>query len=227
MSAHAITHARPRAHRAIERAAVVVHAALSTLLAARIAAAFAHEARAWLYAPLGLALGWLAADFASGFVHWLGDRYGAADSSFVGEALVRPFREHHDDPLAITRHGFVELVGAPCLVSAPVLALALAAHAGALASSFALALGGAVLATNAIHRWAHAANPPRAIAWLQARRLVLAPDAHRAHHAAPFDRAYCITTGWCNPLLGRTRFFERLERLVERTSGLKAQRTTH
>ena len=38
--------------------------------------------------------------------------------------------------------------------------------------------------------------------------LYRAPDIY---HASPYDTYYCITVGVWNPLLDRTRFFERVE----------------
>ena len=63
---------------------------------------------------------------------------------------------------------------------------------------------------------------PPVARWLQRRRVLLSPEAHAKHHTAPFNAYYCITAGWFNPLLERTRFFRRLEKVIERTTGLKA-----
>ena len=43
------------------------------------------------------------ADAISGLVHWGCDHYFAEDTPLLGPALIAPFREHHRDPLAITR----------------------------------------------------------------------------------------------------------------------------
>ena len=37
---------------------------------------------------------------------------------------------------------------------------------------------------------------------------------HDIHHTKPFDKYYCITTGWLNPLLYSIGFFPRTEALL-------------
>ena len=56
-----------------------------------------------------------AADWASGLAHWSCDTFFEEDTPLVGPAVIQPFREHHRDPLAMTRHGFLELNGSNCL----------------------------------------------------------------------------------------------------------------
>lgn len=160
----------------------------------------------------------VAADFASGLGHWLCDRFFDERAPIVGPLVVRTFREHHGDPQALVRHGFVELNGDSALVCLPVVAAVgaflpdAAGGAGPLAAhAFALVFTLAILLTNSVHRWAHAARVPGAVARLQRLGLILRPEAHARHHCGAHDRAFCITTGWLNPLLDRTRLFARLE----------------
>ena len=47
--------------------------------------------------------------------------------------------------------------------------------------------------------------------------VILSRDHHDIHHESPYDTYYCITAGFWNPLLDRTRFFERAERLIRRS----------
>lgn len=167
----------------------------------------------WLV-PGAFIAGYVTADFVSGFVHFLADNIGSTRAPFFGPVFIRPFREHHVDPLAITRHGFLEVNGANCLISLPVLmgTYYLVPVSGLFSLFFvayiALFLFGIFL-TNQFHSWAHNPAPPRWIRGLQRSGLILGPEHHARHHAPPFNTYYCITSGWLNPILARTRLFER------------------
>lgn len=166
-------------------------------------------------AALSIVLGYLLADFMSGLVHFLGDSFGTVRTPILGPTFIFPFREHHVDPKDITRHGFIETNGHNCLVSLPVMMAmhhCVSAYAGtstrlsiAFTTGFFLILG--VFATNQFHKWAHMEHPPLFVAVLQKYRLILSPKHHQVHHTSPFERYYCITTGWLNMLLEKTSFF--------------------
>jgi ubiquitin-conjugating enzyme E2 variant len=202
--------------RAASVAPTLAVACLLALSLLRIGAALGDGAG---LAPLALAgwLGWIAADLVSGVVHWLCDRYGDARTPLVGPLVIAPFREHHVDPQILARKDFFDAASSNAWLALTVLVpwLALApAPAGAPAlfvAGFAVSLGAGVFLTNTFHQWAHQARPPRAARWLQALRIAIPPERHALHHASG-DRAYCVTTGLCNPALDRWRVFERLER---------------
>jgi len=150
-----------------------------------------------------IALGaWLTADLLSGIVHWALDSFGSVRTPVVGPAFIRPFREHHADALAITRHDFVETNGASCLGALPLLLGAAAAPAGPLHTFLVFTALGA-LAANQCHKWAHGdmRQLPFPVRVLQRLRLILPPAAHARHHAPPFDRDYCTAAGWLNGVL--------------------------
>jgi ubiquitin-conjugating enzyme E2 variant len=200
----------------LDAASLALFAASSALVLAQLGHV---PPLAWwpLVAAAALA-GVCAADLATGATHWLFDRFFDETTLGVGPVFVRPFREHHRDPGAIARHGLLEVCGNGALALAPLLwACAVPARAfgrdlaatGLL--SFALAGIAAAFATNLLHRWAHAERAPRAVRWLQRRRLVLPPDEHARHHRGAHDRAFCVTTGWMNPLLDALGVFEALE----------------
>ena len=171
-------------------------------------------------AALGvMALGYLAADFVSGLVHWIGDTWGDITTPIVGPYFIRPFREHHVDQFAITRHDFVETNGANCLVTIFILLpmfLATRSVQTAWADAFllfALALSFGVFLTNQFHKWAHLPQQKaaRLIRWLQSSWVILPPKHHAIHHKAPFAKYYCITVGWLNPILTRLKFYRAAE----------------
>src|SRR5476649_236730 len=85
--------------------------------------AFLLAVPAW-FIPLAVLAGWLLADLFSGLVHWALDTFGSVRTPVLGPAFIRPFREHHADPLAMTGHDFVEVNGASCLGCVPLLLLA-------------------------------------------------------------------------------------------------------
>ncbi len=161
-----------------------------------------------------LALGaWLAADFVSGFVHFLADTYGSVDTPVLGKAFIYPFREHHVDPLAITRHSFLETNGANSIISLPVLGLVAAgteAESNPLLRLWVCFFLGAIFLTNQIHKWAHMPKPPLLPRVLQKLRLILTPEGHALHHTPPHTEYFCITNGWLNLVLTKLRFFRLL-----------------
>lgn len=207
-------------YRIVEVLSVCVYFVLVALVALDLArVAWNMPNTAWLLVAASL-LGYLTADFLSGFVHWLADTYAESDTPFVGPKFVRPFREHHVDPLAITRHDFVEANGDNCfmallpLVPAAFLAPITSTPAWAFFGAWALSLALGVLLTSIAHGWAHMPAQTPFVAWLQRVGLVLSPDHHAQHHEAPFDRNYCITTGWLNGVLDAVGFFRKAERVL-------------
>jgi ubiquitin-conjugating enzyme E2 variant len=142
---------------------------------------------------------WLAADLLSGIAHWTFDTWGSVHTPVVGPAFIRPFREHHVDPQAMTRHDFVETNGSSCLACVPLLTLCLFVESP-LVRGFSVFLALGILATNQCHKWAHLERDalPGLVGYLQENHLILGREAHGRHHMAPFNRSYCTANGWLN-----------------------------
>ena len=105
-------------HRLLEIAGIAAFAGVSIMIGVWLyqrAASFEpwHVA---IYLSTATFMGWLVADFSSGFVHWLGDTFGTEEMPVLGSAFIKPFREHHVDPKGITRHDFIETNGNNCIV---------------------------------------------------------------------------------------------------------------
>lgn len=201
----------------------------SLTLAIIIKAAPFRETHPWVLV-CGVLAGFIMADFISGFVHWLGDTWGSTDMPILGKALIRPFREHHVDEKAMTRHDYIETNGANCLLAVPVAAgallIPLTIEGWVGVGLFGLVSIGSmifwVMMTNQIHKWSHldADKTPKILKALQKVHLILPPEHHRIHHTPPFDTYYSITTGWWNWPLAKIGFYRHAERLVTAVTGL-------
>ena len=98
----------------VEATGIAVSSALWLMLAMRAWGAVDSSSDIGL-AGLALVAAYGAADWVSGLAHWFCDTFFEEDTAVIGPALIQPFREHHRDPLAMTRHGFLELNGNNCL----------------------------------------------------------------------------------------------------------------
>ncbi|KAK7491405.1 hypothetical protein BaRGS_00017383 [Batillaria attramentaria] len=176
-------------------------------------------------------LGIVTADFFSGLVHWAADTWGTVELPIFGKAFIRPFREHHIDPTAITRHDFVETNGDNFAATVPFLAN-MAYRFMTLSPAqiqaeynwqcFVFLLCIFVSLTNQCHKWSHTYfGLPWYITGLQDLHIILPRKHHRIHHVAPHETYYCITTGWLNYPLEAIRFWPRLEAVIESLTGSK------
>jgi hypothetical protein len=167
--------------------------------------------------------GIIASDGISGFLHWFCDTFLEETTPVIGVQLIAPFREHHRDPLALTRHGFLELCGnsaaAFLSVLTPVWWFGPAepqSQLGVFGYLFVLTFSLILTATNQLHSWAHNSAPPRIVHWLQRAGLALSAKHHSPHHAPPYRTNYCVTNGWVNPFADRFSIFLHAERIFVR-----------
>ncbi len=144
----------------------------------------------WLL-PILAILAYLAADFFSGFVHFLADNFGSSETPIIGPNFVGAFREHHVDPKGITTHDFIDTNGNNSLASLPFMLLAWllvpieTTVFGYFFAAFFLLLCFAVFLTNQFHKWAHMEEPPPVASWLQRRGLILSKNTTTSTTRAP------------------------------------------
>lgn len=207
---------------AMELVGIVAFVALSAVLLWQIASGAGEFGYLWLLPVLAVAA-YLAADLASGFVHFALDNFGDEDTPFLGPYFIKPFRDHHVDPKGITRNDFVDTNGNNCIATVPfmllvVLAVPVATTVwGYFFGTFFLFLCLGVFLTNQFHKWAHLENPPKVVKAIQDTGVILSREHHDIHHESPYDTYYCITVGVWNPLFDRLNLFERTERFIRRT----------
>ncbi|MFZ5552027.1 MAG: fatty acid desaturase family protein [Bacteroidota bacterium] len=218
----------PRYHRVSEIISVFLFILYSVLLSIELFRVFLTIDTYFLFLAIAMIpAGYIAADFASGLVHFLCDNFGTPETPWFGPSFIKSFRDHHTDPKGITRHDFIEVNGSNCFVSVFVLIPVYYftpyqySIAAALFSVFVLSLILFVFLTNQFHKWAHQDSPPAVIKKLQKTGLILGTDHHAVHHTQPYNKYYCITCGWLNPLFTKIKFFEGLEWFITRILRVK------
>ncbi len=170
---------------------------------------------------VALVLGWLAADFITGLIHWFGDTWGKPSWPILGKYFIEDFRIHHIEPQKICEHDFVYMCAssfffAPYVIVGGIYILLQGDVVGVFVGTIivSMAMWGAL--TNLFHKWAHdnPVNVPRLAKWLQRTRIILSPDHHQVHHTYPHLSYYAITNGWVNYVLEKIKFFRALEWII-------------
>ncbi|MAK62793.1 MAG: hypothetical protein CMK09_17630 [Ponticaulis sp.] len=157
-------------------------------------------------------VGLLIADFASGFFHWLEDRYGGPDWPIVG-GLVRATIRHHKKPRRMLNSAFWHRSGPTLLIAVCFGLVFLSLGWLNLMTITALAFGSMA---NEIHNWSHC-KPSECgpvVTWLQKKRVFISPLDHARHHREKKNTYYCTVTGWMNPVLERIRFWRKVEAVI-------------
>lgn len=172
---------------------------------------------------LTIALCVLAADFITGFVHWIEDTYGLPSWPLLGSFVIEPNIEHHLHPgflgtmsnLALRNYqAVVPMTG----ISAVALVLC-GWKAWPLAATLCMASLG-----NEVHTWNHRRKNNAVIRFLQNACIVQTPRQHAKHHRPPFDTYFCTLTNVTNELLEAVGFWRRLEWLLFSLFGLTTKR---
>ena len=151
---------------------------------------------------------WVAADVATGIVHWWEDRYGDPAWPVLGQYVIVPNIKHHSEPRAFLAGCYVTRNWTTILPAGLIALVAMAAgqHWLALVAAFSTQ-------ANEIHGWAHQ-RCSRPIRGLQLLGVLSSPDGHAVHHQSPFSTDFCVMSDWCNPLLSAVGFWRGLEYVV-------------
>lgn len=160
----------------------------------------------------------LAADFLSGFFHWLEDSYGTAETPIIGPLIIAPNIDHHRRPSAFLRNS---VFGRNWLTVLLVFFLAVPIWwIGELSGP--VILGGIVLSfSNEIHAWAHMKDAPALVQSMQRLRIIQTRRHHLSgHHRSPYDACYCVITNILNPILDGCGFWRGIESVLA-TAGIQ------
>lgn len=159
------------------------------------------------------------ADFISGVVHWLEDRYGNPEWPVIGHT-IRENQQHHFTPRSFlrgtlwTRNREVLAIGAAFLA---------AFWAFDMLNAFTVSAVIFGVMSNEVHASAHRSPQEngRLITVLQKTGLLQSHRHHAAHHRKGKDTHFCVLTNHVNPVLERIRFFQTLEAIVTRLTGVR------
>jgi ubiquitin-conjugating enzyme E2 variant len=198
----------PTSHRVFEFVSVGTFIGFACALVWRVADEVADRMSVPVaFLVIGLVLAaYAVADLASGIVHFLLDNFGSPETPVIGQKFVKPFRDHHVDPMEMTRGDFIAVNADNVFVCLPVIIPAfffLDTSEHPYAGVFMVGLVAGVIMTNQLHKWAHMPTVPRLVAAAQRHGVVLSKEHHSVHHSGAYDSNYCITWGHLDLLLNR------------------------
>jgi ubiquitin-conjugating enzyme E2 variant len=168
-------------------------------------------------------LSWLAADFVSGFFHWLEDRYFDKDWPIVGKYIATPNQEHHARPQAFLSGSYwyrnwTTIV--PALAGLAVCLLVPSLHCGWLTCLF-------LTQANELHAWSHQhGHLTKPIVLIQETGVVQSCRHHAEHHRSPHEVRYCVMSNWLNPFLDCVGFWYACERVLA-CVGIRVREINH
>jgi hypothetical protein len=167
----------------------------------------------------------LLADFVAGVVHWLEDAYGTEDTPVVGPLFIKPNIVHHHHPRHFTRLSWWQSSWDLLLVGLALLGVAWGF--GVLSWQLAVFVVVSINA-NQVHKWAHRTRTENGpvISFFQDIHVLQSPRQHAIHHTDPKNTYYCPVTNVLNPVLERLQFWNRLESVIERVTGLRHREDT-
>lgn len=158
-------------------------------------------------------IGWLAADFIGGLVHWWQDRVGKPTNRWINRHVLDPNDLHHSDPMDFTKASFWYRNWTTFLAAGIAAAIWLVVAGPSIILLFAF-VGGAL--QNEVHYLTH--KPP--IGWLRVFQkigVIQSVRGHSQHHKPPQNANFCILTDWLNPVLEHINFWQGLEKLFRIT----------
>ncbi|XP_075504341.1 fatty acid desaturase 4-like 2, chloroplastic [Primulina tabacum] len=157
-------------------------------------------------------VGYVLADFLTGIVHWAIDNYGDPKHPVSGPQ-IEAIQCHHQQPWILAKRHvatniYIQGVVATLLFS-PVNMFCEDLNLLAFTSVFACC----GFFSQQFHAWAHTPRRklPPVVVVLQDSGIILGPSHHAGHHQPPFDRRYCIVSGFCDWFLDKSNFFVGIE----------------
>jgi ubiquitin-conjugating enzyme E2 variant len=161
----------------------------------------------------------LIADFLSGLFHWLVDAYSPKSNAFIKRHITDPVILHHFRSREFTKNSWIKSAWVP-MIAAFFVGLGFYFFVGfnwMVFLTLFIAING-----QEVHKWSHRTKAENGwlITLLQKIKIVQTRRHHAAHHKNPNNCTYCVITNYLNPILDKMHFWEMLERVVYRLTGI-------
>ena len=163
-----------------------------------------------------------AADFITGFAHWVEDTYCLENYPLIGSFICEPNIDHHIDPQLMVRMGtFFSRNILQWSLCGGVFALLWMVGFGNIYTFLTLLFASF---GNEVHRWNHMSKTGPFVTFMKDSGIIQMQRQHSMHHKPPHDRYYCVLTSQLNAVLERVNFWRRLEWGLKVTTGLTPKR---
>jgi ubiquitin-conjugating enzyme E2 variant len=156
----------------------------------------------------------LAADFFTGFIHWLEDTFWTEETPFLGKWLIQPNELHHRRPSAFLEKNWWQSSYDAIGVGTILVLITFLLHR--LNWEIWLFVLISINATQ-IHKFSHQAQSkiPFIIRLLQNLRIIQNSRHHVKHHRGNNNSHYCLVTPILNPILDYLCFWKGMEKILE------------
>ncbi|HEY4966401.1 MAG TPA: fatty acid desaturase CarF family protein [Puia sp.] len=159
-----------------------------------------------------------AADFFTGFIHWLEDTFWTEETPLIGKWLIQPNEQHHKKPTAFLEKNWWQSSYDAIIIGIAILGTAL------IFRHLTWELGLFVLVSISacqVHKYAHIppGRLPAFIRLLQKFRIIQGCTHHVKHHMRENNTNYCLITPFLNPVLGKLQFWRFLEFILKPVLG--------
>lgn len=165
-----------------------------------------------------IVIGYFAADFITGFIHWIEDKYTKFCTEYTFLSTISKNNElHHTNPEAILIGTFYDNIKNALIASIFLFLLMCVTMGDIMKRNFVGYSTFFILATcaNNIHRYAHEtrANIPKAILFLQNAGILSSGAEHKIHHEKGESR-YCLIGDYTNKIVDYIHLWSTLEIIV-------------
>lgn len=166
---------------------------------------------------------WLLADFLTGVIHWWEDTYGNPKWPIIGKHVVLPNLDHHSNPRLLLQGTYWNRINTSVYAAVIIGIILWLCGYGSWQMGLCLLFSSQ---GNEIHAIAHRSDREngRFIVKLQRLGIIQTRKSHGWHHKAPYDTNFCVMTEFCNPILNKIHFWDRVEWILLKVFHIKVLR---